>query len=80
MTVRKREMPQSAVGPLLFLAAVLASDVWVAWDATRCRASGNDVVATVGPVSLSRPEHWILACLLLWIVTFPLYLVARRAS
>ena len=58
-------MFQSAAGPLVFLAVVLASDAWVAWDVTRRRASGRDVVASVGPVTLDRPEHWVIACVLL---------------
>lgn len=73
-------MTQSAVGPLLFLAVVVVSDVWVWLDARRRQANGHDVVATLGPVSLDRPEHWVIVCLLLWLVAFPLYLVARRAS
>lgn len=71
-------MFQSAAGPLLFLAAVLASDAWVAWDATRRRAAGQEVVASVGPVTLDRPEHWVIACVVLWVIAFPMYLVARR--
>lgn len=71
-------MTQSLVGPLVILALVAASDVWVAWDATRRRASGLEVVASVGPVTLDRPEHWVLACVVLWVIAFPMYLVARR--
>lgn len=71
-------MTQSLVGPLVILALVVASDVWVAWDATRRRARGLEVVASVGPVTLDRPEHWVLACVVLWVIAFPMYLVARR--
>lgn len=29
--------------------------------------------------ALDRPEHWVIACLVLRVVAFPMYLVARRA-
>ena len=73
-------MSGSLLAPLLLLAFVLASIVWVVRDATRMRSRGADVVATVGPLTLDRPEHWLIACVVLWIVAFPLYLVARRAN
>ena len=73
-------MSGSSLAPLLVLALVLASMVWVAWDAMRKRSQGADVVATVGPLTLDRPERWLIACVLLWIVAFPLYLVARRTN
>ena len=68
------------LGPLLVLALVLTSDAWVVWDATQRRARGADVVVTFGPVALRRPEHWLVACVVLWLIAFPLYLVARRES
>jgi hypothetical protein len=69
----------SPLGPLALLVAVLAVDAWVYLDAKGRRESGTDVVATVGPITLSRPEHWLLGSLFLWIFVVPLYLVARRA-
>lgn len=66
--------------PVIVLAGVLLTDAWVAWDAAQRRRQGSDVIATVGPVTIERPQAWLLACLLLWIVAFPLYLVARRAG
>jgi hypothetical protein len=67
------------VAPLMFLLVALAVDVWVFLDAKGRRDAGDDVVATVGPVTLSTPEQWLLGSVLLWIFVVPLYLVARRA-
>lgn len=66
-------------GPLALLLVALAVDVWVVLDARTREASGDPVVAEVGPVTLSTPQQWLLACLLVWVVAVPLYLVARRA-
>lgn len=66
----------AAVGLLLL---VLAVDVWVLMDARVRSAQGEAVVATVGPVTLSTPEHWLIGSLLLWVLVVPLYLVARSA-
>jgi hypothetical protein len=72
-------MSGSAVGPLLVLALVVVTDAWVVWDASRRLARHDEVVARVGPLVLDTPVRWLLACLVLWIVAFPMYLVARRA-
>jgi hypothetical protein len=55
-------------GPLVFLAVVVASDVWVVWDATRLRERGREVVASEGPISLDSPEDWFVACVVVWMV------------
>jgi hypothetical protein len=57
----------------------LAVDVWIFIDARGRSARGEDVVATIGPVTLSTAEQWLIGCLLLWVIVVPLYLVARRA-
>jgi len=66
------------VGPVVFLLVVLAVDAWVFVDARGRRESGDAVVATVGPITLSKPEQWLIGSVLLWIFVVPLYLVARR--
>lgn len=73
-------MNGSLVGPLTVVVLVVISDARVVWDATRLRNLGTSVTASVGPIALDRPERWLVACVLLWVVAFPLYLVARRAS
>ena len=72
-------MDGGALGALALLVVVLAVDVWVFLDARRRSRAGDDVVATVGPVTLSTPQQWLLGSLLLWVFVVPLYLVARRA-
>lgn len=72
-------MSDAPVGPLLFLLVALAVDVWIFLYAKGRSESGDDVVATVGSVTLSTPEQWLLGSVLLWIFVVPLYLVARRA-
>ena len=72
-------MNGNALGPLALLVVALAVDVWVFLDARHRSHAGDDVVATVGPVTLSTPEQWLLGSLLLWVFVVPLYLVARRA-
>lgn len=65
---------------MLALLVVLATDVWVYTDAT-ARADGDaPVVASVGSWEISSPTVWLLCCVVVWIVFFPLYLVARRRS
>ncbi len=61
------------------VAVVAVSAVWVVRDATDRTEAGRPVVARIGPVELSRPEHWILACMFFWVFAFPMYLVARRS-
>jgi hypothetical protein len=69
----------SPLGPGALLVLVATVDAWVFIDARRRRDSGDEVVASVGPITLSSPEQWLFGCILLWVVVVPLYLVARRA-
>lgn len=71
---------------LLFMLGIFGTDIWVIVDAsnleTRARAVG--MLAT-GPAGRAKDIHigsmppwgWLLACILLWIVAFPWYLIAR---
>ena len=67
------------IAPLVLLLAVVTVDVWVYAEARSRQTHGKSVVATVGPVTFSTPEQWLLGCLVLWIFVLPLYLVARNA-
>jgi hypothetical protein len=74
-----REQP-SLLGPLAFLVLVVVLDVWVYADAERRRDARRPVVASIGTLVLETPVAWLLACLLLWVLFFPMYLVARSNS
>ena len=73
-------IPLSAVLPILLLLVVLATDVWVYRDSGLRLARGEPVTVTLGQYRMESPTVWFVACLLLWILAFPLYLVARGQS
>jgi hypothetical protein len=52
---------------------IIASSIWVLFDA---KAIGARKVTGGGPLSM-WPHEWFIACLLLWIVAFPIYLARR---
>ena len=43
-------------------------------------AAPSPVVASIGSLILETPTAWTIACLLLWIVFFPMYLAARSKT
>jgi len=63
---------------ILVLALVLATDAWVYRDAMALQARGTPVVFRLGSLSFEAPQAWFYACLVAWIVFFPLYLTDRR--
>lgn len=65
--------------PLALFLVVVAVDAWIFMEARTRAARGREVVATVGPVTLSEPEQWLIGCIAAWIFVVPLYLVARSA-
>jgi hypothetical protein len=67
-------------GPLAVLVVVVALDVWVFLDAQARAGRRRPVVASIGSLVLDTPGAWTLACLVLWILFFPMYLVARSRS
>ena len=69
-----------ALVPVLVLLAVFATDVWVYRDSGRRLARGEPVTVTFGTYRMESPTAWLVACLLVWIFAFPLYLVGRRNS
>jgi len=70
--------PPGLVPALVLLLAVLATDAWVYLDAARQREAGEPVVLAVGALHIDTPGAWLVACLLLWVIAFPLYLTGRR--
>jgi len=53
--------------------AILVTSIWVFIDAKRIGVRKGQVkgLADLGPAG------WLFACLLLWVVAFPLYLIKR---
>ena len=72
-------MHRPSLGPLIVVLIFLAVDVWVYEDARARAERGRPVVFRMGGFVLSTPFQWLLGCVLLWIVFFPLY-VARRST
>ena len=70
----------SAFTPVVVLLIVLLTDVWVYLDANAHLARGEPVVVTIGSLSLESPVMWFAVCLVLWILAFPVYVVARGRS
>ncbi len=68
----------TALLPLLVLSVVAGTATWVYSDAQRRDADGYPVVVTFGPFTLGSPGVWAAACVIVWILILPLYLVARR--
>jgi len=68
-----------ALGPLLAVLPIIATDLWVYEDARRRALAGSPVVLGAGAVRIGTPMTWFVACLALWIVFFPLYLLTRTA-
>src|SRR5262249_36174683 len=70
--------PPGLVLAVVLLFFLVGTDAWVYRDAARQRDAGEPVVLVVGALRIETPEEWLIACLLLWIVAFPLYLTGRR--
>jgi hypothetical protein len=64
--------------PILVLLAVLATDLWVYTDAKAHSERGAPVIFSAGFLKLDSPTVWFLACLVLWILVFPLYITIRN--
>ena len=63
--------------PLLVLLLLLSIAVWVYIDAKTQTARGTPVVFSYGRIEISTPDGWLLCCLFLGLVFFPLYMAGR---
>jgi hypothetical protein len=63
---------------LVPLVVLLGTGAWVYVDAGHQRDAGEPVVLVVGTLRIETPELWLLACVVLWLIAFPLYLTGRR--
>ena len=73
-------MRGSMLPSLVVLMALLLSSSWVLQDARSRARDGRPVVVTVLGAEIEEPTVWAAMCLVLFVVVFPMYLVARRAS
>jgi hypothetical protein len=73
-------MDASLLVSLALLGAVVACDIWVYVDVTSLEARGRPVVARLGTVEIADPEMRLILVIIVWVIFFPLYMVARRAS
>jgi hypothetical protein len=66
--------------PLLALAALAATCLWVRRDAQANQDAGTPVVFQAGAFRIDTPRVWAVSCLLLFVVFIPLYLAARNTT
>lgn len=55
-------------------------DVWVYLDARSHTRQNEPVAVQLGGFTIDAPRVWVAFCVVLFVIFFPLYLVARRAS
>src|SRR5262249_5698166 len=72
-----RSVAGMPVAPLVPFFVIAASGGRVYTDAQKMERAGPPVVF-LGPIRLTTAAAWTAACVLAWIVAFPLYLVCRR--
>lgn len=68
----------SALLPVLIIVVLLASDLWLYADAKARYEQGTPVVFSTDMFVLETPTAWLLSCIVMWLVFFPLYLRLRR--
>ena len=73
-------MAPSVEAPLVALLLLLGLARWVYQDAGARQAAGRTVVFRYGNLVIDTPTTWAAACLVFWILAFPLYLSCRRES
>lgn len=74
------EVNPNTVGAAIALLLVAVLDAWVYVDARARQGSQLEVTVTIGSIRIDRPEVWTAGCLALFVVFFPLYLIARREA
>ena len=65
---------------LLPLVLVVAADIWVYADARSRQSAGREPGVRFGSLQVNTPEAWAIGCLVLFVIAFPTYLVARREA
>jgi hypothetical protein len=64
--------------PIIAVLLVLGTGVWVYTDARTRADQGHPVVFAIGSIQVDSPEVWAVACFILWILAFPVYLASRK--
>ena len=70
-------MSSAAAVPVIVVLVLMAIDGWVFSDAKTRAARGTPVIFRAGSFVVDTPGAWFLACLLLWVIFFPLYMINR---
>lgn len=73
-------MSAVAAIPVLVVLVLIGCGAWVYQDAGERAARGRPVVLSLGSFELATPAAWAVACVLLWLIFFPLYLGLRGAT
>jgi hypothetical protein len=63
--------------PISVVLVIVATALWVYADARTQSQRGNPVVCSIGVLEGNSPTTWFIACLILWILFFPTYVVVR---
>jgi len=64
--------------PLLIVALVISTSIWVYFDATKLRVCANDQKPKWFQLRADmEPVDWVVSFLLVWFVAFPAYLLMR---
>lgn len=59
---------------LMFFVVIVATTIWVGLDASKLGVKRGRLGGGVVDMSVTS---WVICCLVLWIISFPCYLVAR---
>jgi hypothetical protein len=73
-------MGSTALVVLVPIVLVIAADIWVYVDARSRQGTGREPGVRIGSLQVESPEAWALGCLVLFVIVFPMYLIARREA
>lgn len=73
-------MGSTALVVFVPLVLVVVADAWVYADARSRRGTGREPGVRIGSLQVNTPEAWAIGCLVLFVIVFPMYLIARREA
>lgn len=65
---------------LVPVALTLVADAWVYRDARLRQVAGHEPTVQIGMLRVDSPEAWLVGCLVMFALAFPLYLIARHVG